>query len=266
MSLLGGVDDLTSSQPAFLHEDGTLAFHSIIALKYGFQAMRNLTGSMQAVSEHTFALAKYTYEEMATMKHGNGQSLCVIYSDTKYDDIKHQGPIINFNLIDNSGCAIGYTQVENVANMLNISLRSGCFCNAGDCQKHLQLSAEDMLSNYEAGHVCGDSMDIIDGQPTGSIRISFGYMSTYTDARTFLDFIRNCFTEYDNIRTRSFRMSHELIQERPAGQTETTLLKNWDSDNESSQYPIPFLKKIYIYPIKSCGSFSVRKFIKLSLP
>lgn len=32
-------------------------------------------------------------------------------------------------------------------------------------------------------------MDLIDGQPTGSVRISFGYMSTVEDAQAFLRFI-----------------------------------------------------------------------------
>ena len=45
----------------------------------------------------------------------------------------------------------------------------------------------------QAGHVCGDSMDLIDGQPTGSVRISFGYSSTLEDARQFLRFVYECF-------------------------------------------------------------------------
>ena len=36
-------------------------------------------------------------------------------------------------------------------------------------------------------------MDIVDGYPTGSVRISFGYMSTMEDARRFIDFITNTF-------------------------------------------------------------------------
>ena len=41
--------------------------------------------------------------------------------------------------------------------------------------------------------MCGDAMDIVDGHPTGSVRISFGYMSTMEDARRFIDFITNTF-------------------------------------------------------------------------
>ena len=36
-------------------------------------------------------------------------------------------------------------------------------------------------------------MDIVDGHPTGSVRISFGYMSTMEDARKFVEFIEDTF-------------------------------------------------------------------------
>ena len=46
------------------------------------------------------------------------------------------------------------------------------------------------MSNHAAGHVCGDSMDLINGKPTGSIRVSFGYYSIKADADKVLDIIR----------------------------------------------------------------------------
>lgn len=36
---------------------------------------------------------------------------------------------------------------------------------------------------YQAGHVCWDDHDIIHGKPTGAVRVSFGYMSTFEDAK-----------------------------------------------------------------------------------
>ena len=58
-------------------------------------------------------------------------------------------------------------EVEKVAGLAGIMLRTGCFCNPGACQAYLGLSHEDVISNYEAGHVCWDDHDIIDGRPTG---------------------------------------------------------------------------------------------------
>lgn len=37
----------------------------------------------------------------------------------------------------------------------------------------------------QAGHVCWDDYDIIHGKPTGAVRVSFGYMSTFEDAKVF---------------------------------------------------------------------------------
>ena len=86
-------------------------------------------------------------------------------------------------------------QVEKMASLYNIHLRTGCFCNTGACQRYLGLSNEQVLSNLRAGHVCGDQMDLINGFPTGAVRISFGYMSNFNDAKIFLYMIVECFVE-----------------------------------------------------------------------
>lgn len=82
-----------------------------------------------------------------------------------------------------------------MASLYNIHLRTGCFCNTGACQKFLILSNEQIKNNLSAGHICGDDVDLIAGKPTGSVRISFGYMSSFTDAQTFLNFLEECFLE-----------------------------------------------------------------------
>lgn len=82
-----------------------------------------------------------------------------------------------------------------MASLYNIHLRTGCFCNTGACQKLLILSNEQIKNNLSAGHVCGDDVDLIAGKPTGSVRISFGYMSSFTDAQAFLNFLEECFLE-----------------------------------------------------------------------
>lgn len=37
----------------------------------------------------------------------------------------------------------------------------------------------------QAGHVCWDDHDILHGKPTGAIRVSFGYMSTFEDVMVY---------------------------------------------------------------------------------
>ncbi|NXA33940.1 MOCOS sulfurase, partial [Eudromia elegans] len=170
-------------------EDGTVSFLDIIALKHGFDVLERLTGGIENIKQHTFALAHYTYTVLSTLKHANGAPVVRIYSDTDFSSPDVQGPIINFNILDENGEVIGFSQVEKMASLYNIHLRTGCFCNTGACQMHLGISNEDIRRNLQAGHICGDDVDLIDGRPTGSVRISFGYMSTFEDAQAFLKFI-----------------------------------------------------------------------------
>ncbi|XP_011769631.2 molybdenum cofactor sulfurase isoform X2 [Macaca nemestrina] len=131
-------------------EDGTISFLEVIALKHGFDTLERLTGGMENIKQHTFTLAQYTYVALSSLRYPNGAAVVRIYSDSEFSSPEVQGPIINFNVLDDKGNIIGYSQ---------------------------------------AGHVCGDNMDLIDGQPTGSVRISFGYMSTLDDVQAFLRFI-----------------------------------------------------------------------------
>ena len=60
--------------------------------------------------------------------------------------------------------------MEKLAGLSGIMLRSGCFCNPGACAGHLGLTDADVIAHYDAGHVCWDDQDIIDGRPTGWCR------------------------------------------------------------------------------------------------
>ncbi|XP_039567032.1 molybdenum cofactor sulfurase isoform X2 [Passer montanus] len=170
-------------------EDGTVSFLDIIALKHGFDVLEKLTGGMEKIKQHTFALAHYTYTVLSNLKYANGAPVVRIYSDTDFSSPDVQGPIINFNVLDENGQVLGFSQVDSMASLHNIHVRTGCFCNTGACQMHLDISNEDIQRNLQAGHVCGDNIDLVDGRPTGSVRISFGYMSSFEDAQTFLNFI-----------------------------------------------------------------------------
>lgn len=159
-----------------------------------------------------------------------------------------------------------------MASLYNIHLRTGCFCNTGACQKFLSLSNKQVKDNLSAGHVCGDDVDLIEGEPTGSVRISFGYMSNFADARTFLDFIKECFLERNSDHGTAssaclnFHIHSNLEQDSTVPTTPNQkhpvdcqvykpgLLKAVNS----LQHPRDLmLEKICIYPIKSCAAFEV---------
>lgn len=120
-------------------------------------------------------------------------------------------------------------------------------------------------------------MDLVDGQPTGSVRVSFGYMSTFEDCRKFLHFVAECFVE------KPVRVNQEKLEKLkrgsprsqssnpesvdissgemfPAEETERrseASLKGFGRTGLSGHGGDYTLTNIYIYPIKSCGAFQV---------
>ncbi|CAA7394187.1 unnamed protein product [Spirodela intermedia] len=224
-----------------LFEDGTLSFLSIASIRHGFRIINSLT--MCAIRRHTASLATFVRKTLMQLRHGNRAKVCVIYG-RNIAEISYRGlgPTIAFNLKRPDGSWFGYREVENLASLSGIQLRTGCFCNPGACGKYLGLSESDLMSNFEAGHVCWDDCDILRGKPTGAVRISFGYMSVLEDARKFLKFVENSFVSKRN----SLGEEHAL---------ESKLIPFSASLREPETRGI-YLKSITIYPIKSCAGFS----------
>lgn len=132
---------------------------------------------------------------------------------------------------------------------------------------------------FKAGHVCGDNIDLVDGRPTGSIRVSFGYMSSFEDCQNFLRFVVNCFVNKPLIldqkritRLKSAapmessasdhlssitngQQGHEIEQViTPSTPSEGTVSKEGKNNGISHT-----LTNLFIYPVKSCASFEVQK-------
>ncbi|KAG5546857.1 hypothetical protein RHGRI_018880 [Rhododendron griersonianum] len=223
-------------------EDGTISFLSIASLHHGFKILNTL--SMSAISRHTASLATYTRKILSTLRHGNGDHVCTLYgrheSEVLYDEL---GPIISFNLKRPDGSWFGYREVEKLASLSGIQLRTGCFCNPGACAKYLGLSHLDLLSNIKAGHVCWDDHDIVNGKPTGAVRVSFGYMSTFEDAKKLVNFIVSSFASWPTQAECVYLSRARSICFPDEGLKRST--------------PKYFLRAVTVYPIKSCAGFRV---------
>ncbi|KAL6314879.1 hypothetical protein AAG906_029096 [Vitis piasezkii] len=216
-----------------LFEDGTASFLSIASIRHGFKLLNTLT--ISAISRHTSLLSTYVRKQLLALRHDNGSGVCVLYGGFSSEKLCNEmGSIVTFNLKRPDGSWFGYREVEKLASLSRIQLRTGCFCNPGACAKYLGLSHSDLLSNIEAGHVCWDDNDIIHGKPTGAVRVSFGYMSTFEDAKKFIDFIVSSFVSV------------------PYQSGQVHLPRSIHYSSEAFR-----LKCITIYPIKSCAGFSV---------
>lgn len=218
-------------------EDGTASFLSIASIRHGFQIVNTLT--ISSIFRHTSSLTTYLRRVLSSLKHDNGADACIIYGDNSM-----KGSIVSFNLKRPDGSWFGYREVEKLASLSGIQLRTGCFCNPGACAKYLGLSHLELLSNVEAGHICWDDFDIVNGKPTGAVRVSFGYMSTFEEAKKLVDFIVSSFVVLPTpVRYRC------LLRE-----SDISLIK--DSERMQKTTGL-YLKSITVYPIKSCAGFCI---------
>ncbi|TKA68106.1 hypothetical protein B0A49_08711 [Cryomyces minteri] len=178
-------------------EDGTLPIHNIIALDSALDVHSELFGTLDKISRHTAVLAQKLYDGLVTLRHRNDEPVCKIYTGaaSSYKDASSQGPVLSFNIINGQGAWISNTEVEKLAAIKNIQLRTGGLCNPGGIASSLGLVPWEMKQNFSAGQRCGNENDIMGGKPTGMIRVSLGAMSTSRDVDTFLCFVREFFVE-----------------------------------------------------------------------
>ncbi|KMU73649.1 molybdenum cofactor sulfurase [Coccidioides immitis RMSCC 3703] len=178
-------------------EDGTLPFHSIVAVHSALDVHKRLYGSMRNVSWHTAALAKNLYCRLEGLRHSNGEKVCEIYksSYSTYGDPATQGPVVAFNLKDSRGSWVGSSDVEKLAAVKDIHIRSGGLCNPGGIASYLHFNPEEMKRNYTSGLRCGDETDLMGEKPSGAIRVSLGAMSSMRDIDTFVNFISDFYVE-----------------------------------------------------------------------
>jgi molybdenum cofactor sulfurtransferase len=176
-------------------EDGTLPFHTILALDAAFNNHARVFGSHVNVSRHAALVTRLMHTLLSSLRHYNGQHVCEMYS------LRDYGPIIAFNLLSPHGSPVGFASFEKMSSLRNIALRTGGMCNPGGVQQHLDLQDWEVERNYRRGKVCGDDIDVVEGKNTGVIRVSFGACSTIEEVCAFVDFIREFYVEKEVIYT-----------------------------------------------------------------
>lgn len=214
-------------------EDGTLPVHSIVALDSALNVHERLFGSLERVALHTGLLADRLYNRLTALRHHNGSKVCQIYKDpsSSYRDSRTQGPVIALNLRDGKGEWVSNTEVEKLAYIRNIQLRSGGLCNPGGVVTALDLAPWEVKRNFSAGHRCGNEVDTVGGKPTGVLRVSLGAMSNMRDLKTFIEFVEEFFVD-ETVVPRRVEASTILGRQL-------------------------YVETLTIYPIKSCGGWAI---------
>ncbi|PIA19563.1 PLP-dependent transferase [Coemansia reversa NRRL 1564] len=224
-------------------EDGTLNFQGILSLQHALDAHSRIYHSMENVARHAQSITAYAQASLRSLTHSNGRPLCDIYGHTSNADY---GPTIAFNIKDNSGRFVGFVEVERLAVMAGISMRSGRFCNPGAAQGWLHLPTSELIRHSSMGLVCGDDNDLIEGNPIGALRVSFGAMTSKQDVDVLIEFLKWNFCNYS------------IMADPVSGMLCTT---STDAGKAIHGHKASSLQaeveEVVIYPIKSCHGWIV---------
>ncbi|CAI2174189.1 11144_t:CDS:10 [Funneliformis geosporum] len=221
------------------YEDGTINFLDIIALDHAFDTSERLFNNFNFIKNHVTSLIIYLSRNMKSLKHYNGHSVCVIYSDNDFSDNTLQGPVFSFNVKRADGSWVGYLELERLASVNGIHIRSGILCNPGSVARWIKLYPENIIDSFACGKTCHDEQDMWDGKPAGAVRISVGAMSTIDDILVWMDFFKKYFVE---------------------ASPPYSMTQNIDENSSTSSDQNLVLEKVTLFPIKSCHGFNISPF------
>jgi len=171
-------------------EDGTLDYLNIPALEIGLRHIESI--GYEAIGERVNALTGWLLDNLTQMKHSNGAPLVRVFGPTTTEG---RGGAVTVNFYTKEGRLIDHRFVEREANKVNISLRTGCFCNPGAGEVAMGVSRVELdvcftLPSHEERLSLDDFRTCFDGKSMGAVRISLGMVTNFNDVQAFLSFAR----------------------------------------------------------------------------
>lgn len=167
-------------------EDGTINYLNIPAVEIGLKWLESI--GIQTIQKRITILTDYLIQSLSSLKHKNGKPLVQIYGP---GNIINRGGTVIMNLFDNEGKRYLFSEIERMANLQKISLRTGCFCNPGLDETISQITRErlqDFVSCNMKQFSHAETIHFFEKE-RGSVRVSFGYVSNFHDVNTFLNFV-----------------------------------------------------------------------------
>jgi molybdenum cofactor sulfurtransferase len=226
----GGTVDMVAALDASWHvrkrgalhdalEEGTVPFHSVVALGHALDAMERVYGGLGNVGRHTARLTAELHAELAGLRHACGAPVVRVHNEpgARFGDPDVQGATVAFSVLGapppsssssssefeggeqrgprREQPAFGYGQVERLADARRIHVRSGSLCNPGGFAAYLDWTADDLAAALRAGHSCSSPRELALGRPTGVVRVSLGACSSRADVLRLVGFLRSEFAD-----------------------------------------------------------------------
>ena len=171
-------------------EDGTLDYLNIPAVEIGLKQLESI--GYDIIHERVRCLTGWLLDNLAAMKHKNGEQLVRVYGPT---GTEARGGAVTVNFFGADGNPLDHRRIETEANQVKISLRTGCFCNPGAGEIALGLSQPELVAcftqqQHKQRLTLDDFRVCIDGKASGAVRVSVGPVTNFADVQKLLDFAR----------------------------------------------------------------------------
>lgn len=185
-SVQGMGHHLAAEEAAF--EDGTINYLNIPAVEIGLKHIKTI--NLDIIHERVRCLTGWLLDNLLALRHSNGTPLIRVYGPI---DTRMRGGTVTVNFYDPNGKLFDYRRIEELANEVNISLRTGCFCNPGVNEIAEGLTEEDMAEGFKNGRRMAFPffLSIIEhnsGKSAGAVRVSVGIATNFADVYRFLHF------------------------------------------------------------------------------
>jgi molybdenum cofactor sulfurtransferase len=172
-------------------EDGTVNYLTLPAVEIGLRHIESI--GIETIHERVICLTGWLLERMCELRHDNGNPLVQIYGPTS---MERRGGTIAFNFYDRDGRPHDYRRIEALAAEVNISLRTGCFCNPGAGEIAHHVTREEMAQCFTSSEPMSFDQffallqSIGGGKNASTVRISVGLATNFADAYQFIRFAR----------------------------------------------------------------------------
>jgi molybdenum cofactor sulfurtransferase len=177
---------LQDGEAAF--EDGTIDYLNLPAVEIGLKHITSV--GIETIHERVMCLTDWLIQNLLNLRHSNGAPLIYLYGPANTD---MRGGTVTINFYDPNGRLFDYREVERRANAVNISLRTGCFCNPGAGEKAHGLTREDLADCFkrEERMTFEEFIRVMSGKvknAVGAVRVSLGIASNFEDVFRFVQF------------------------------------------------------------------------------
>lgn len=168
-------------------ENGTINYLSIPAVEIGLDYINAI--GMDKIRDRVDVLTSLLLDELKSLKHDRGIRLIkIIGPETTW----MRGGTIAMNFYNQKGVEYPFEVIEREANALNISVRTGCFCNPGVDELAHCIGADELTAFFDSMPY-GNYYDAIRflGKLRGSVRASLGFITNVNDIQRFVSFARS---------------------------------------------------------------------------